>query len=93
VETVISQARSFLALCASASLRLCVDSSLHHLGLAAAILPAWLLSTPLVVQPSASGPALRSLNPPVLLPDGTEFKTWEAPPRFTKTYHVDAKHP
>ena len=36
---------------------------------------------------------LKSLTPPVLLPDGTEFKTWEAAARFTKTYHVDQRHP
>jgi len=36
---------------------------------------------------------MKSLTPPVLLPDGTEFKTWEATPRFSKTYHVAQKHP
>ena len=35
---------------------------------------------------------LRSLVPPVLLPDGKEFKTWERPCTFTKTYHVNAAH-
>jgi hypothetical protein len=34
----------------------------------------------------------RSLSPKVLLADGAEFKTWEAVPRFTKTYVVDPKH-
>lgn len=36
----------------------------------------------------------RSLNPPVLLPDASEFTTWEAPAlRFSRTYHVRASHP
>ncbi len=42
------------------------------------------------------GPAMaaeRSLIPPAFLPDGTEFKTWEEPLRFTRTYHVDQGHP
>jgi hypothetical protein len=39
------------------------------------------------------GQALKSLNPPVLLPDGTEFKTWEAPSKSTRTYHVDGANP
>ncbi len=33
------------------------------------------------------------MDPPVLLPDGTEFKTWEAPLRFTRTYYVDGSNP
>ncbi len=40
-----------------------------------------------------SPPAMRSLTPPVLLPDGSEFKTWEAKPRFTKAYYVAQRHP
>ena len=36
---------------------------------------------------------MRSLEPPVLLPDGTEFKTWEQPTRFDRTYYVDRAHP
>jgi hypothetical protein len=36
---------------------------------------------------------LKSLDPPVLLPDGTEFMTWEAPLRFTRTYYVDGSNP
>lgn len=36
---------------------------------------------------------LESLAPPVLLPDGTEFKTWEAPLKFTRTYYVDGSNP
>ncbi|NQT13961.1 MAG: right-handed parallel beta-helix repeat-containing protein [Planctomycetes bacterium] len=32
----------------------------------------------------------RSLDPPVLLPDGQEFKTWEVAPTFSRTYHVAA---
>ena len=32
------------------------------------------------------------LDPPVLLPDGTEFVSWEVPLTFSKTYVVDRKH-
>ncbi|MHC1767114.1 MAG: alpha-L-fucosidase [Verrucomicrobiia bacterium] len=36
----------------------------------------------------------RSLEPPVLLPDSSEFTTWEpAALRFTRTYHVNASNP
>jgi len=33
-----------------------------------------------------------SLDPPVLLPDGREFKTWENPLAFARTYYVDQAH-
>jgi len=36
---------------------------------------------------------LKSLDPPVFFPDGTEFMTWEAPLRFTRTYYVDGSDP
>ena len=32
---------------------------------------------------------MRSLTPPAFLPDGSEFKTWEAPLEFSRTYYVD----
>ncbi len=35
----------------------------------------------------------RSLVPPVHLPDGAEFQTWETPPVFAKTYYVDQADP
>ena len=35
----------------------------------------------------------KSLVPPVRLPDGTEFQTWEAPLAFAKTYYVDQANP
>src|SRR5439155_16617643 len=35
----------------------------------------------------------RYLNPPVFLPDGSEFKTWEVPLHFSKTYYVDQANP
>jgi hypothetical protein len=41
----------------------------------------------------ASGQDLKSLDPPVLLPDGAEFKTWEAPLKFTRTWYVDGSNP
>jgi Right handed beta helix region/Protein of unknown function (DUF1565) len=33
-----------------------------------------------------------SLTPPVFLPDGQEFKTWEPSLEFTRTYHVDQRN-
>jgi len=36
---------------------------------------------------------MKSLDPPVYLPNGQEFKTWEAPLSFSRTYHVDQSHP
>jgi len=62
----------------------------------------WLVAVALLVLPAASARAahpkgsdimLRSLDPPVLLPDGTEFKTWEVPCTFARTYYVEAAHP
>ncbi len=38
-------------------------------------------------------PGLASLDPPVLLPDGAEFKSWARPPVYAKTYYVDQAHP
>ena len=35
---------------------------------------------------------MRSLEPPAFLPDGSEFKTWEVPVRFSRTYYVDQSH-
>lgn len=35
----------------------------------------------------------KSLNPPVFLPDGSEFKTWEEKLVFAKTYWVDNSNP
>jgi hypothetical protein len=32
---------------------------------------------------------MRGLESPVMLPDGREFKTWEQPLRFDRTYYVD----
>jgi alpha-N-arabinofuranosidase len=34
-----------------------------------------------------------SLVPPVLLPNGQEFKTWEVPVKFSRTYYVNQSHP
>ncbi len=42
--------------------------------------------------PEGNGDEGTSLSPPVLLPDGREFKTWERPLTFTKTYVVDGSH-
>jgi len=68
--------------------------------------PAWAAGAAVIaLAAGAAGPAraadaqgaplmLRSLDPPVLLPDGTEFQTWESarPPEFSRTWHVDAGH-
>ena len=34
-----------------------------------------------------------SLDPPVFLPNGNEFKTWSDRTVYTKTYYVDQRHP
>ncbi len=34
-----------------------------------------------------------SLSPPVFLPDGRQFKTWERPLAFSRTYYVNWSHP
>ena len=36
---------------------------------------------------------LRSLDPPVMLPDGTDFRIWEQPARHLRTFFVAQKHP
>lgn len=36
---------------------------------------------------------MRGFEPPVMLPDGREFKTWEQPLRFDRTYYVDQSRP
>jgi len=43
-------------------------------------------------EPVVMEPDLESLKPPVLLPDGQEFKTWRPGGRFTRTYYVDRSH-
>ncbi len=56
--------------------------------------PVLLLSALLTFAASpADNLALRSLSPPVLLPDGKEFKTWEEPLTFTRTYYVAGSSP
>jgi hypothetical protein len=50
----------------------------------------------LVVGLLAAGGAAnerKSLVPPVRLPDGTEFQTWEVPRVLVKTYYVDQANP
>ena len=51
------------------------------------------LQAALLIAAGGSGQTLKSLEPPVLLPDGTEFKTWEAPPKFSRTYYVEGANP
>jgi hypothetical protein len=55
-------------------------------------LVAWtLLITCLILAEEAkvSEPELKSLDPPVLLPNGQEFKTWQPVLEFARTYYVD----
>jgi len=40
-------------------------------------------------EPKEADLMLQSLKPPVHLPDGREFKTWEAPFEFARTCYVD----
>jgi len=47
------------------------------------LLTAWIGSLAVSI---ACGIETRSLVSPVLLPDGQEFKTWEKPLAFSKTY-------
>jgi hypothetical protein len=63
----------------------------------------WVILTFVLAGPSARGAEapmsekggfpLKSLEPKVLLPDGSEFRTWEAEAVFTKAYCVDPAHP
>jgi alpha-N-arabinofuranosidase len=59
------------------------------------IIPALALSDAarVMAQPADEAIETRSLTPPVMLPDGTEFRTWEQTPVFTRTYHVNPRHP
>lgn len=56
------------------------------LSLPAVLLAGW-MSWGVCAQES------RSLDPPVYLPDGEEFTSWEVPLTFSRTYHVDKAHP
>ncbi|HPD15005.1 MAG TPA: right-handed parallel beta-helix repeat-containing protein [Planctomycetota bacterium] len=47
------------------------------------------LSLAAAQEPAMPQPALVSLDPPVLLPDGSEFKTWQPVLEFSRTYYVD----
>jgi len=53
----------------------------------------FVLQAALLIAAGGSGQTLKSLEPPVLLPDGTEFKTWEAPSKFSRTYYVGGANP
>ena len=55
---------------------------------------AFLAVVSLADAQTGDGLSRRSLNPPVLLPDGSEFTSWEAPgTKFKRTYFVNASHP
>lgn len=46
-----------------------------------------------VADGAQSWMALRPLEPPFLLPDGKNFKTWELSPKHLRTFHVARNHP
>ncbi|MGD8237667.1 MAG: right-handed parallel beta-helix repeat-containing protein [Armatimonadota bacterium] len=50
------------------------------------------LATALAAQ-TVGAQEMKSLDPPVLLPNGEQFTTWEVTLEFSKTYHVDQSHP
>ena len=50
-------------------------------------------SSALTQETDMPSPRLRSLEPPVLLPNGREFKTWLKPLTFSKTLYVDGSDP
>ena len=54
-------------------------------------LPAMSLMPPGFLELAAQ--PLHSLDPPVLLPDGREFQTWEQPAKHARTYYVSQRHP
>ena len=55
--------------------------------------PRLLVVAALVVVGILRGANGTPLSPPVLLPDGSAFTTWDVPLTFSKTYHVNQKHP
>ena len=54
-----------------------------------AVLLSQAVATAPAAEPAAPAIKLESLDPPVLLPDGREFKTWRAVLKFDKTLYVD----
>lgn len=48
-----------------------------------------LLTAALAEESKMSEPELKGLEPPVLMPNGQEFKTWQPVLEFAKTYYVD----
>ena len=65
----------------------------HTVGLATLVTLALSLASVRAAEQAATDIPLRSLDPPVLLPNGREFKTWEAPGEFSRTYYVDQAAP
>ena len=60
-------------------------------GLRAAFLCVlWIASVAAAEEPKMPSPEVFSLDPPVLLPNGQEFKMWRPKLEFSKTYYVDA---
>ncbi len=58
--------------------------------------PVAVLSLVGLLASGAGFPAAGSssvLDPPVLLPDGTEFRTWEDVTEYKRVYYVDQRHP
>jgi len=53
------------------------------------VLPLLVVTAFLAEEPKMPEPELKSLDPPVLLPNGQEFKMWKPVLEFAKTYYVD----
>ncbi|MBA7668743.1 hypothetical protein ES703_76858 [subsurface metagenome] len=53
----------------------------------------FLFALPKAAEVNAQEDNYISLNPPVMLPDGSEFKTWRVHTAYTRTYCVDQRHP
>lgn len=58
-----------------------------------AALFVFVLNLPAIGKTVAEEVAYVSLEPPVMLPNGDYFKTWDDRTAYTKTYWVDRKHP
>ena len=53
----------------------------------------FLLTFPHTIELYAQEGNYISLNPSVMLPDGSEFKSWRDETVYRRTYHVDKNHP
>ena len=61
--------------------------------MATRVLPSLALVVATNLAADAGPGEMSSLDPPVDLPNGEPFRTWEAPLEFSRTYHVDQSRP